>query len=273
MKIIAKYLAAILVVAISVLFLSKFQITIFERGNKDLIRGQWKNLLENKLMQANTLSIFRNIDQELVFSSSESEVIDSFLDCVEIDEAKSGSYCFCGGELRFVFTNNTNELVSLSYHHKTHFRWADGYWPGDAYLTASSKRCVEKWLETRNISDGYQEKFPSKEEITKSTETTMNLWDMLELSGNWGIFVFPISSCMVLGTIIGWIFCPRKAQFYAWVLSSCISLNTIASVMIIWTEFFGGFPRNSIPPVEDIFHGISQIYYSIWLLTSVLTHK
>jgi len=63
------------------------------------------------------------------------------------------SHCLCYRNPHFDFYENDKFLLSLSLHHGTKFRWKEGKWKGDAYLSSESSEFLVKWLTDLGIDE------------------------------------------------------------------------------------------------------------------------
>lgn len=116
-----------------------------------LMSGKWESTFSNQVSMASQMEIIQRDNDKTLFSTTDKNEIAELIELIEIDEAESGNYCFCGGTLLFVFSEGTNELVSAGFHHGTSFRWHHGMWPGDASLNERAMINISNWLGLRNI--------------------------------------------------------------------------------------------------------------------------
>lgn len=95
-------------------------------------------------------------------------------------------------------------------------------------------------MRERNVNDGYSEKLPSKNEVTKVDIGKSTVLDVLNGYGRLGfdrpglgIIIFLISTILLLGSIISSICYKPKVPFCIWVLSVSIKLNLLTVFLII----------------------------------------
>ena len=133
-------------------FLVKHYVALEESQKKAEIRmmsGKWQSTFSNQVARSPLLEIIRTDSDEVVFTTQNTNEISQLIGLIEIDEAASGNYCFCGGSLLFAFSQHT----TVSFHHGTSLRWQLGKWPGDATLTRRSMINISNWLGLRGIEN------------------------------------------------------------------------------------------------------------------------
>ena len=274
---ILRYIFAITLVIGVVLLLTTMRFQRRAWSSSDNIHGNWENVLLQQMYTADHFAISeRGSDGQTVFSTTNRDEILEFIELVEVDEANSGNHCFCGGSLLFSFSVGGTNHVELSFHHTTALRWRDGYWPGDAELTHSSRKEILKWMRTRKIDYRDWTRLPDKDEIENYNNwIPLSIIDVLYKEHDFQrveplpLTAFLISLTTVIVSIIGTICYKSKTPFYIWILSFCVKLNLLVIVFMITELLLNISPSMNEAGKSILFEEMWGDSSKIWLLLKV----
>jgi hypothetical protein len=128
-------------------------------------QNEWNDTLQTALKDADRFlvrtlwysSSSDDVNDEVLFETSEPGEIAEFVSMISIDSEESGFHCMCNGDPFFEFYKGDQLYVSLSFHHGLSFRWKNGAWRGDGMLTDQSRDQLLDWLDQRGVKEPKQE--------------------------------------------------------------------------------------------------------------------
>jgi hypothetical protein len=84
--------------------------------------------------------------------------LSGLLAAIELSETKSGEPCLCAPDPEIELRKNGRTMMRLAFWNGVFFRWSDGPWPGDGWLTRASPEKIRQWF-TANGYDGFAKRF------------------------------------------------------------------------------------------------------------------
>lgn len=107
----------------------------------------------------------------LLFETTDTQEIESLIQCIQIDPNGTARFCFCGGSPAFEFYTGFTLTAYISYHHGVRLRWRDGQWPHDGTLTDKSRTQLLNWLADHGIThpkEEYEDDLRREKELQES---------------------------------------------------------------------------------------------------------
>jgi len=122
-------------------------------------RDPWSEQLRSAAADVDSLVISHNENDATsptsneLFRLQDQNVIQEFLNLIDIDIAESGFHCMCDGDYFIDLYRRHHRIIRIGYHQGLSLRWHDGSWDGDGFLTLESQLCIPWWLKENGFNE------------------------------------------------------------------------------------------------------------------------